>query len=61
MIMTHYGPVDPKVIDQAIRNAHQIRSEEFHRVTVSLWRGIKSFFGALGEGVAAGRKANDTL
>ncbi len=59
--MTNFGPVDPKVIDQAIRNAHQIRSEEFHRVTVSLWRGLKSFFGAVGEGVEAGRKANDII
>jgi len=61
MIMTNYGPIDPKVIDQAIRNAHQIRSEEFHRVMTSFWRSLKGFFGAVGEGVAAGRKANDII
>ncbi len=59
--MTQYGPIDPKVIDQAIRNAHQIRSEEFHRVTTSIWRGLMNFFGAVGEGIAAGRKANDII
>lgn len=59
--MIKYGPIDPKVIDQAIRNANQIRSEEFHRVTYSLWSGFKSFFTALGDGIAAGRKANDIV
>lgn len=59
--MTQFGPVDPKTLDQAIRNAHQLRSEEFHRVMVSLWSGLSNFFKALGEGIAAGRKANDIV
>ena len=51
--------VDQKTIDQAVRNAHQIRSEEFLRVVTSMGRGVKALFSAIREGVQAGRKAHD--
>ena len=59
--MTDVKYIDHKEIEQALRNAHEIRSEEFHRVITSLWQGVANFFGAVSEGVQAGRKTNYIL
>ena len=50
--MTDVKYIDHKEIEQALRNAHEIRSEEFHRVITSLWQGVANFFGAVSEGVS---------
>lgn len=57
--MSHMKEIDPRVIEQAVRNANHLRSEEFHKVMVSLWRGVKVFAKAVAEGFEAGRKAPD--
>lgn len=59
--MLEMKEVDPKIIDQAIRNASQLRSQEFHRVMGSMWRGVTTFFKAVAEGIEAGRKAPEIL
>ena len=57
--MSQLREMDQKVIDQAVRNAHQLRAEEFHKLMRSAWRGVKAFAVAVGEGFSAGRKAHD--